>query len=208
MSVPSVHLKDLIKDLDFLAAAKRGEKPNFKSHTYSDASSYFTSVSRAIAGECQVTLGNARIQSICTNASQTYTRYKDDKTYGPLLMDKIVAARTGLVKIKQTYNDIGKESVARDIETDGIFTLDLIIPESRKFKEDIILNQTSDPISTARTEVPSSDDSMGSKTNMDMLEVDDELEEVDMGEQTTESTDRSEEKKQDDKPVDKKKKKK
>ena len=140
-SIPTIHLQSLFGDLDFLSGAKDGQKPCFRSRCYVDRTSWMGSGFRLIQGESQSSFGNTEIDTICKNASETYGTYHSDTRFGKILLDKIVAARQGLLKIAKTYEAIGKDTEARNIRNSGILILDAIIPEDRKLKEDIILTR-------------------------------------------------------------------
>lgn len=148
--IPTVHLQNLFSDLDFLAIALPGQKPCFKNRYYvekqifTSPTTWFGPIWRGIDGEKQEVVGNNAIDKICKDASQSYESYKNDENFGPILMDKIVAARQGLDIIAKTYESISKTVIASTIRNGGIIILDNTIPRARKLKEGIIRRSVED----------------------------------------------------------------
>lgn len=141
-TVPPVSLANLFRDLDYLAGIGDSQKYCFVHRTYIN-NGLFSSIYRAFYAESQDTNGISIMENICIDATQQYERYKNNKTFGKPLLDRIVRARHGLNRCKNTYTSLQKGTTASNIEI-RILTLDNIIPEQRKIDEGIIHKKEED----------------------------------------------------------------
>lgn len=141
LELPPSDLMTLFLDLRFLADANEMQKPNFYSRTYSNSqgwSGWISSITRHAYGENQINNGTTEIKSICDTSNKLYNVYKNDKLYGPILIDKIKKARDGLTQIQFTYSQLGKRSEASSVETYGVLPLNMIIQDYDSNKKVIV----------------------------------------------------------------------
>lgn len=137
-SVAPISLTNLFTDLDFLAGIQDKQKYCFAKRYYVTLN-WLGAIFRILDSEAQDINGIATMEAICTNASEQWTTYKNNKTFGPTLLNKIVAARHGLNKCALTYESLQKNVTASNIRSRAILTLDNTIPYERKIKEGIVL---------------------------------------------------------------------
>ena len=149
-SIPSESLQKLFNDLDFLSASLTNQKPCFKNRFYVDSDSWIGYFWRRIDGENQANSGNSEINSICRNASENYESYKNNKFFGIILLNKIVEARKGLDRIRNTYKKLNQISTVSSINN-NILILDNVIPIDRKITEGFLLDTNPDNINYERS---------------------------------------------------------
>lgn len=137
-SVAPVSLTNLFTDLDFLAGIQDKQKYCFAKRYYVTLN-WLGAIFRIIDSEAQDINGIAVMESICSNAAEQWVTYKSNRTFGPTLLNKIVAARHGLNRCAITYESLQKNVTASNIRSRAILTLDNTIPYERKLKEGIIL---------------------------------------------------------------------
>jgi hypothetical protein len=140
--IPPESLQNLFNDLDFLSASSVNQKPCFKNRFYVN-NDLFGYILRKIDGENQCVNGNSSINSICRNASETYMAIKDNKCFSETLMLKIIEARKGIERIRNTYKNLNHITTVSSINN-SLFILDNIIPQDRKIKEGFLLSNISD----------------------------------------------------------------
>jgi hypothetical protein len=133
-SKPSVALAKLYVDLEYLGGISNNQKYCFGKRTYIN-NGWIATVYRLIENESQDVNGLSTMESIVTDAGEQYNHYKDDKTFGPKLLDSIVKARHGVFKCATTYRTLQKLTTASNIEVMIVFVLDNIIPDERKLSE-------------------------------------------------------------------------
>jgi hypothetical protein len=115
-----------------------GQKPCFVGKRYYvDKDSYWGTFWRSLYGEKQDVIGNTIMQSICTNAVQSYESNKTNKKFESQLLEKIINARKGLDRIKRTYESCGKITTSNSIGN-YMLILDGVIPEKIKISEGFI----------------------------------------------------------------------
>jgi len=137
MSKPTISLSKLYGDLDFLAGIGDNQKYSFIERKYIN-NDLFAILFRHYRNESQDINGITNIETICTDAVEQFNFYKDNKIFGPKLLDSIIKARHGLNKCANTYKTLQRLTTASNIEIKGIFLLDNIIPDERKISEGII----------------------------------------------------------------------
>lgn len=133
-SIPPESLSALFVELDFLAASMPNQKPCFKKKYYVAADSWMGYMWRRLDGEEQPISGNNKISSICRNASELFPSYGTNKFFGDIFLTKIVEARKGLVRIRDTYKALRDISTESSVNT-SILILDGLIPIERKIIE-------------------------------------------------------------------------
>lgn len=143
MTIPE-NLRICFNNLDFLAGVKDNQKICFKNRYYVERdgwSGIIGAILRTIENERMDVSGISEIKSICASAienynSNFYPEYREE------LLDKIVAARKGLNRLKITYESLGKTVVASEIYNSSILDLDKLIPVERKIKEGFQVSET------------------------------------------------------------------
>lgn len=136
MSKPTVSLAKLYADLEFLGGIGDKQKYSFVDRKYINTD-WVAIIYRHYINESQDVNGILNMENICTDAVEQYNSYKNDRVFGPKLLDTIVKARHGLSKCATTYKTLQRLTTASNIEIKAIFLLDNIIPEHRKELEGI-----------------------------------------------------------------------
>lgn len=133
-------LLELFTDLDFLSLAANDQKPCFKTKTYSNSNSYVSSFYRYMNGESISSNGITKMESIVKRTKEHYLIHGSDKHNINILLNKIQGAITGLKKIANTYETIGKYSDALKIRNNIIVPLQKILVDDPVFSKKIRVN--------------------------------------------------------------------
>lgn len=139
MSALPEQLRLCLNDLRFVGGVNDNQKLCFNKRYYVDKDWWWGSFLRTLEGERMEVSGITKIGSICQVALENYQFYAGHESYGTILLDSIVNARKGLGRLKMTYESLGKNVVANNIETSGILVLDSIIPKERKIAEGLYI---------------------------------------------------------------------
>ena len=116
--------------MNFLGSAVKDGKPCFNSREYVDRNSYWGGFKRWVAGEKQSRYGNDKIRNCCESACQAFEAYRDSE-YGPIIIDKMLKLRKGLLEIKATYERNNEIDTVSHI-SDSIMILDFRLPSEVK----------------------------------------------------------------------------
>ena len=136
-TVPPVSLSTLYTDLDFLAGISDKQKYCFGGRYYTDPG-WIGLLFRLKDNEKQDVNGISKMELICKDAAEQWETYKNNRLFGPTLMNKVIAARHGLQRCVNTYESLQKITTASNIKNRAILLLDNIIPHDRKLREGII----------------------------------------------------------------------
>lgn len=150
-----LHLQSLFENMNFLGSAVKDGKPCFKSRLYVDRGSYSGAFYRWSTGEKQSTHGNDKIRICCESACQAYEAYKHSN-YGPILTDKMLKLRKGLMEIRDTYERSNEIDTVNHIN-DSIMILEFKLPKTFKIQTGIIANmitQDEDEIKAVSIPIP------------------------------------------------------
>jgi hypothetical protein len=152
-----LHLLTLFETMDFISSAKKDCKPCFNTRQYVDRNSYLGAFIRWINGEKQSTYGNNIIRHCCESASQAYSSYIGTD-YEPIILNKMIELRKGLIEIQSTYSKDTKEIDTVNHINNSIMILDLKIPLSEKIKNGIIAGNfiTPNSISSSTNQISNS----------------------------------------------------
>lgn len=131
-------LRKCFNDLDFIAGIKDNQKVCFKKRYYVKKDDWFGALWRTFDSECLIISGIAEIQSICKITLDLYGIYINDPDYGEELVDKIISARKGLMRLTETYKSLGKIVECDTIRNSAIIDLDKLIPMDRKISEGFV----------------------------------------------------------------------
>lgn len=126
LTVP-VHLQNLFDMMDFIGNAKTGMKPCFNGKYYVSSDSWTGALYRMKDGEKQSTRGNDIVRKCCQDAAQSYEQYKSTE-FGPIILDKMIKLRTGILAIKSTYEIDDTEIQTCSHLSNSILELDRKIP--------------------------------------------------------------------------------
>lgn len=132
-------LRRIFNDLDFIGGIKDNQKVCFKKRYYVKKDDWFGALWRTLDNECLNITGISEIQSICSITLSIYETYKNDPDYGEIFLDKIVAARKGLMRLMETYKSLGKIVESDAIKNSAIIDFDKMIPIERRIQEGFIV---------------------------------------------------------------------
>lgn len=101
-SIPT-HLKELLKNLEFLAMIEKGKKPCLSDMTFVDATSYLGAWKRSQNSESKKQLLNF-IDNII---EQTFAAIEDprNKEYVPMIIKTLSRAKVGISNTETTYKE-------------------------------------------------------------------------------------------------------
>lgn len=101
-SIPT-HLKELLKNLEFLAMIEKGKKPCLSDMTFVDAASYLGAWKRSQNAESKKQL----LHFIDTIIEQTFVAIEDprNKEYAPMIIKTLARAKIGITNTQTTYKE-------------------------------------------------------------------------------------------------------
>lgn len=152
MSLPEILLQSF-SELDLISGVGENEKICFKTGSYISKNSLYGSFHRYFYDEKMDTNGITSIKRICSSSCELYLSYikiKENKLsnkksknedYEKLLLERLINARSGLSRLKRTYDSLGKTVTGNNISNNGIVILDLHIPNEIKLEKGFLISE-------------------------------------------------------------------